>query len=241
MRRKRKGFGYHLYAFFAFGFFIANMVMLLLLLFHVQEIEVKGNEMTHETEIISWVKEDEYMSNSLYALWKFKHYSGELPEYLEDIHVRMILPWKLRVTVQEKQAVAAIKEEDTYVTFDKEGLVLARVSEAPKGLLILKGIHAGGAEVYDQIEVEDENVFACADVLVQELERYNMVPDSLMWDEDGISAYYKKVYVKFGKSGFGNKVLQLTAIFEELEGKKGTLHLEHYSEANQSITFEKNS
>lgn len=241
MRRKKKGFGYYLYAFLAFGLFIANTVMLLMLIFHVQEIEVTGNETAQTSEIISWIKEDEYTANSVYALWKFSNYRGEIPEYLEEVKVRMVLPWKLRVTVQEKQAIAVLAEEDGYVTFDREGLVLARTTEMPENLPVVEGIYSGDVQVYEEIPVEDKNVFAYVDELIEELERLDLMPDRLLWDEDGMSAYYEKVYVKFGKSGFGDKVLQLSAILGELEGKKGTLHLEHYNETNESITFEKKS
>ncbi len=241
MRRKKKGFGYYLYAILAFGLFIANLVLLLLLIFHVQKIEVTGNETVEDSQIVSWVKEDEYTSNSLYALWKFDNYRGELPEYLEEVEVRMVLPWKLRVTVQEKRAVAVLKEEGTYLAFDREGLILKQSTEVPEGLLIVEGIHSGDAKVYEVIPMEDNNVFVYVDELVKELHLQDLLPDRLVWDEDGMSAYYEKVYVKFGKSGFDDKVLQLSAILGELDGKKGTLHLEHYNETNQSITFEKNS
>lgn len=241
MRRKKKGFGYHLYAFFAFGFFVVNTILLLMLIFHVQKIEVKGNETVHESEIVSWIKEDEYTSNSLYAVWKFRHYSGELPKSLEEVKVSLALPWKLHVAVQEKQAIAVLLEEGSYISFDREGLVLKRSTKQPEGLLLLEGISAGEAQVYEAIPVEDKNVFVYVEELTEELDRQKLMPDRLVWDEDGMSAYYDKVYVKFGKSGFDDKVLQLTAILEELAGKKGTLHLEHYNETNQSITFEKKS
>lgn len=241
MRRKKKKFGYYLYAIFALGFFLANSIMLLLLIFHVQKIEVVGNETVQESQIVSWVKEDEYTANSLYTLWKFNNYSGEIPEYLDEIKVQMILPWKLRVTVQEKKPVAALLEDGVYISFDREGLVLARTSEALEGLLLVEGIPSADAQVYEEIPVEDKNVFAYIEELVIELERQELQPDRLLWEADGMSAYYGSVRVKFGKSGFQDKVLQLSAVLVELEGKEGTLHLEHYNETNQSITFEKKS
>jgi len=241
MRRKKKGFGYYLYAILALGLFLANSIMLLLLLFHVQKIEVTGNETVEESQIVSWVKEDEYTVNSLYTVWKFNNYSGKIPEYLDELEVRMILPWKLRIVVQEKKPIAAILEEGVYVTFDKEGLILSRTSDIPEGLFVIEGIASGDAKVYEELSVEDKNAFAYIEELTGELEHQKLVPDRLLWETDGMSAYYENVHVKFGKSGFRDKVLQLSAILVELEGKEGTLHLEHYNETNQSITFEKKS
>ena len=44
---------------------------LILLLFEVKKIEVKGTVYTSEQEVLDWVQEDKYSSNSLYILWKY--------------------------------------------------------------------------------------------------------------------------------------------------------------------------
>ena len=58
MKRRKKGLGYYLYAFLAFGFFLANIVMIFLLLFHVREIEVKGNDTSHVESVARLVRAD---------------------------------------------------------------------------------------------------------------------------------------------------------------------------------------
>ena len=153
----------------------------------------------------------------------------------------MILPWKLQVTVKEKEAVAVLEEDGSYVSFDRKGMVLSRTAQQPEQMPIVDGIACNEAQVHEMIQVEDKHVFSYVEELTTALRKYEMIPERLVWDEQGLNAYYDDVYVRFGKSGFDDKVLQLSAIIENLDGEKGTLHLEHYNETNESITFEKNS
>ncbi len=237
-RRKRKGFGYYLYAFVTLTLLIAIILLSAILLTHVQEIEVTGNEYSTENEILNVIWEDPKTSNSLYALWKFKSGSYDKPAYLENMDIRLVLPWKIQLNVTEKQIVGCGVADEKYVYFDKEGLVLEKSSELLEGISIIEGIECNNVELYETIPIENEKVFSYIVNLTEELERRELVADRILWEEDGMKAYFEGVCVQFGKSGFEEKVLQLTAIIKELDGKEGILHLEHYSKTSNSISFE---
>ena len=66
-KKKRKGFGYYFYAVVVLLLTIANITLAILLLTHVQETEVKGNNYSEKSDIIEWFDE---------LLHKYQHLTG---------------------------------------------------------------------------------------------------------------------------------------------------------------------
>ena len=75
---------------------------LILLLFEVKKIEVKGTVYTSEQEVLDWVQEDKYSSNSLYILWKYGSKETKQLPPIERTTVSLKSPWEVVVTVKEK-------------------------------------------------------------------------------------------------------------------------------------------
>ena len=237
-RKKRKRFGYYLYAVVALILMIANILLGAYLLFNVRDIEVRGNTYSSEYEILDMVWEDPKASNSIYALWKFKFGSYDKPAYIEDLRISLVLPWKLRITVSEKKIVGCGVVDGEYVYFDDKGLVLQKSTEMLEAVSVIEGIECGGVDLYKTIPIENEKAFSYIVNLTEELKKREMTADRILWEDEGMKAYFGNVGVQFGKSGFEEKVLQLTAIIDELDDREGTLHLEHYSKTSNSISFE---
>ena len=84
-----------------------------------------------------------------------------------------------------------------------------------------------------------EQVFSYIVSVTKEIEGSELTPDRLVWEDDSMNLYFEQVCVKLGKSNFAEKILQLPPILSELEGKHGTLQMEHYTEDSTSISFEK--
>jgi cell division protein FtsQ len=53
-----------------------------------------------------------------------------------------------------------------------------------------------------------------------------------------MNLYFNGVCVKLGKSNFDKKIVELPPILEKLEGKEGTLFMEHYTSGR--ISFKEN-
>lgn len=237
-RRKKSKFGYYLYAVVVLILTIAILVLSILLLFHVQKIEVTGTKYSNKNAIIRWVRKDPHVSNSVYACIKLNGDDYEIPVYLEDISVHMAAPWSLRVEVKEKEIVGGIIADGTYVYFDEEGLVMEKSTTLIEDVPIIEDLEAENAEQYEVLKVENEKVFQYIVSLKEALKTQQMKPDRIMWDGDGMNICFAEVCVQLGKTGFDEKLVQLPPILAELEGKSGVLHLEHYNETNTNVSFE---
>ena len=125
--KKKKG--HRLYAFTVLVLGIAIIVLSIIVFFYVQKIEITGNEYTKDVEIIEIIQEDPASVNSLYVIGKYKLNKYDMPGSLESVKITLTSPWALKVTVKEKPIVGYIYDDDGYVYFDKDGLVVRKGRE----------------------------------------------------------------------------------------------------------------
>ncbi len=240
-KKKKSRFWHYLYAVVVMFLTVANITLAALLLTHTQNIQVTGTKNSTKNEITSWIKEDPLTTNSLYTYFKFRTGSYSLPIYLEGVTVKLTAPWSVKVAVREKSIIGCMIMGQSYVYFDADGLVLQKTTSYDETVPLIEGMEIEEAGQYEKLKVNNEKVFDCVVEISKEIEKHELAPDRLVWDEDGMNLYFEQICVKLGKSNFGEKVLQLTPILEKLKGESGILHLEHYTLDSSNISFEKNT
>ncbi len=237
-RKKKRRFGYYLYAAVALILAIANTVIALYLLTFVQDISVSGNRYSQQVMIRQWIQEDKKTSNSLYAVLKFKLTDPELPTYLESVSVGWKTPWSLSVKVKEKEVVAAILEKKVYNYVAADGTILKKSSDLLDGIPVIEGVRTEDSVLFQTIRPEEERALTSALEIAEEISRNRLTPESVVWEDDGMSLYFGDIKVLVGRINYRDKLMQITPILEKLEGRKGVLHLEHYhDEMGTSISF----
>lgn len=236
-RRKRSRFGYYLYAVVMLFLTIANILAAVFLMTYVRRIEVSETTYVKESEIIDWFKGDPYTLNSIYAVAKYKIAPPVTPVYLESFEVGFSAPWALKLDVQEKEIVGCILHEENYVYFAKDGTVMIIENEKLECIPIIEGIQAEHIELYAKLTFDNEKVFSYMVNISEQVRKNDMIPDRLVWEEESMNLYFNEICVCLGKINFDEKLKELPPILEELEGKKGKLHLEHFSEMSTNISF----
>ena len=237
--RKKSRFGYYLYAVTVFLLTIINISLAIWLLTYVQNIQVKGNVNSEKSEVVEWMQEDPMTINSLYTVWKFKTGAYKLPVYLEDADVRLQAPWKVEVTVREKEVIGCVIHEDEYVYFDAEGLVLKEDYELMEGVPLIEGLEVESAGRFSYLKVKNEKVFSYIVNLTKEIEKKELKPNRIQWMEESMDLYFGDICVKLGRNNYEVKLAEIPPILEKLEGKKGVLHMEYY-EKGSTISFKEN-
>lgn len=240
MRKKKKKFGYYLYAVVMLILTIANITIATFLLTYVQKIKVTGTKFGTEAQIVSLVKEDPLTANSIYAVLKGKAGAYEEPQYLESMNVSFDMPWGLHVKVKEKQVVAGILTNNAYVYFAEDGTILSKGAEVLDDVVVVEGVKTKKLVLFEAIELKNEKLFSYIVSISEELKKNEVTPDRVVWEDDSMNLYFEEICVCLGKMNFDEKIVQVPPILEKLEGKQGVLHLEHYNEMSTSISFEEN-
>lgn len=236
-RRRRKKKSHRLYALIVIILGIAIIVMTVILLFYVQNIEIKGNEYTKDEVILESVEKDRFSVNSLYLLVKYRYMEYEIPKSLNSIKVGLKNPWTIRVTVQEKAIVGCFAEGDNYVYFDKEGTVVLKKKELTEGVPYIEGAKISEAKLYKKMNVKDKKLFQAILNVAQEVKQFELTPDQILCTESGIELHFGTVRVMLGFDITTKKIAQIAPILVKLEGRSGTLHLEHFEDESNTIPF----
>lgn len=236
-QKKKKKRGHALYAFVVLTLGVIIIVLSFLLLFHVQTIEVAGNEHISTTEIAETIQSDKYSSNSLYVLAKSRLGRITYPKAAESVTIHMAAPWKLKVTVKEKKIIASVLVNDEYVFFNEEGLVISKSMVMTDEVPFIEGTLAPEASVNEILPVQEKRVFRNIKDALKAFENCGVTPARIVSQGANLSIYLDRVCVELGSGDMELKIMQIPPIMEKLEGKEGTLDLKHYNETTEIITF----
>lgn len=234
-RKKRKS--HRVYAAIVLTLGVIIICLLILILFYVQRIEIKGNQYCTDKTIAEAIQNDRFSVNSLYVTAKYALGKGEIPEGLESMEVKLKNPWTIRVTVEEKESIGYFEYKKKRVYFDEEGVVIVNGLTIIKDVPLIEGLEFKNIKLYQQLECENSNVFGEIDTLTKELKKQELTADKIVYINDRIYVYMGKICVSLGTDVTAEKIAQIPPIKEKLKKKKGTLHLENYSTGNETITF----
>ena len=237
-KRRKKKKSHRLYALIVILLGLVIILLGFLLLFHIQRIEIQGNDYCNDKELVSVVQDDKYSGNSLYVFVKYAMGKGESLPCLEKIDVKIKLPWVLKISVKEKQIIGYVQTGEEYAYFDKEGLIVKKDSTYIDGIPCVEGIDTTDLKLYEPIQNETSKIFEEILETSQEMKKYDLSAGKIVCKNDRIYIYIGQICVSLGNNVTSEKIAQISPIIEKLDGKEGTLHLETYSENSSTITFD---
>lgn len=236
-RKKRKKNSHKLYAFVVLTLGIAIVVMSILLLFHVQVIEISGNEYVSSRDIVADIQKDKYAKNSLYLVGKDVLGKIEFPKAISKAKVRMKTPWKVKITVTEKKMIGYTIVGDEYIYFDEEGRVLEKSVVLREEIPYIKGISVSEATLYEKLPVKEKRLFRNISEALNALKKYKVKPEQIVCEDADITIHIGKVCVQLGSGNMELKISQIPPILKEVKDKEGILDLKHYTESSETISF----
>lgn len=212
--------------------------------FTVEKVVVKGNKL-YEDEVISrWVLDDEYSWNTLYVYLKYRLREPDAIPFVDTMEVSMKIPHTIEIQVYEKGLIGYVELESVgqNAYFDKDGIVVETSSELIEGIPCIRGLSVDSVVLYEKLPIKGKSVLKNLLALTQLLKKYQVIPDLISYGADmTYSLEYGQVQVLLGNAeSFDDKVVRLAEILPRLEGMGGTLHLESWTENVTDIRFEKN-
>lgn len=238
-KKRMKKKSHRLYAALVIFLGIAIISLSVMILFKVQKIKISGNSYCTNEEITKMVQSDKYSTNSLYIFVKYLTGKGEVLPCLESAKVSLESPWIVKVSVKEKAIIGYLSVDKECAYFDKEGLVVYKNNEAMEGIPLVEGIKVKDTGLYHTIESGESGIFEEILETSQEIKKYDLQIKKIVCKSGNIYLYINKICVSLGNTVSSEQIAQIQPIMEKLGKKKGTLHLENYSENQEMITFNK--
>ena len=227
------------------GFLVLLALILLcfiaaILFFPVKEISFSTSSHYTEEELEELVFTNRACYNSIYLFWKYniKKEEPDIP-FIEKLEVTIQSPEKVKVTAYEKGIVGYMEVLDSYVYFDKDGIVVEISGVCIENVLRVEGISVNAVSMGKKLPLQDDQVFKILLNLTQLLDKQDVHPETVRFSENNeVTLYFEEVKVQLGKDeNMEEKIVRLKNIVSSLEGKKGTLHMENVDEDTKNMTF----
>lgn len=229
----------------AAGIVIAALLLIFLTaigIFSITQVEVEGNERYTKEEIEELIIESRYDHNSLYLYWKYNYTDTKPIPFIDTVEVAVLSPHKVKITVYEKDVVGYIEYLESYMYFDKDGIMVESSVRKMEGVPLITGLNFDHLVLYEELPVQDKQVFKSILDLTQLLRKHQLTPDKINFDKNlNTTLYFDKIKVLLGEDkNTDEKIVRLRYLFPELEGLEGSLYMENYNEEDsKNITFQK--
>lgn len=206
----------------------------------IQNIYVDGNVHYTADEIKELVLGDALSGNSLYLSLKYRMKGMDHIPFVSAVDVSILAPDTIRIVVYEKALAGYVEYLGQYMYFDKDGTVVEASSEKTIGIPLVTGLSFDHVVLYQPLPVEQDTVFRQILDTTQMLTKYGLCADCIYFNENyEMTIYFEDVRVSVGESrNMDDKFMMLSQIIGDLEGKKGVLRLENYTENTKTVTFE---
>lgn len=115
---------------------------------------------------------------------------------------------------------------------------VAAVTEVP----LITGLVFDRVQLQEILPVKDPKVFNTILGINRMLNKYQIIPEQVEFNEDSeVTLYYKKIRILLGADEeTEEKLSRAAAILPEISGKSGELHLEDYNGNSENIIFSEN-
>lgn len=218
------------FALLAFGLVVVSQLS------RIQDIKVIGCERYSQEEIKEILTSDTYYNNSLYLYLKYKYGEPKTVPFIEYMDVKLTSINTLTVRVYEKAIFGCIKYFGDYMYFDKDGIVVDSSSERYEGIPIVTGLTFDAMILTEKLTVQKDELFDVIKDLTRLIHKYEIDIDTIHFQSNNeVIMYNKDIKILLGKKDmYDEQIAELRNMLPNLEGKKGTLHMENFSTGNKS-------
>lgn len=216
----------------------------------IKTAEVEGNEYYMEDEIKNLIINGTLEKNAWYLHWKYTYGKTEDIPFIDTVEVSLTGTGKVKITVYEKGIIGMVEYLDNDIYFDKDGILVesiksdslvdGTVPENIKSIPEITGLSFDNLVIGEKLPVEDDAVFDAILSLTQMLKKNNLTPDKIHFGKDlNITLTFADVKVQLGTDeNLDEKIIRLSALVDELEGRNGIFHMENFNEDTKTIIFE---
>lgn len=226
---------------------IIPIVILLLLLagalylntYKLKEIKVSGCVNVDEQVVIDAIEAQKFSGNTALLYLSNKIDPIEDIPFVEKIDIEFISKNEISVMVYEKSIAGCVEYMDSYVYFDKDGIILDVSSDIIQGVPCIKGLKFDSWEIGKKLPIDDTGKFQSILSITQLIDKYELDIDGIKFTaENEIILLHDKITIELGNGEYLEiQMMNLGSILAQLEGKEGTLYMKDFNSENATASF----
>ena len=160
-----------------------------------------------------------------------------------EVSLQPTSPHELTVEVYEKGILGYlyISSIDQNAYFDRDGFVVETSQEVMGDVPKIEGLTCDSVVLYEKLPLSNDTALKNLLSLTQLLQKYEIPAKRIKYEEVAgtMTVYSGKITILVGTAdNLAQKIMRLQYILPQLEGKKGTLHLENWTSETTDIIFD---
>ncbi|MBR6403641.1 MAG: hypothetical protein IKS48_09690 [Eubacterium sp.] len=207
--------------------------------FSVANVEVNGCVMSSEDEVRKAVMDNAYISNTLVLYLQNKIKPVKDIPFVAKMDVEYVDKNKISVDVYEKSVAGCIEYMESYVYFDKDGIVLETAKVRYDKVPNIKGLTVKSWELGKELPVENKKRFDTILNITQLVDKYDLDIRGIEFTVDGeVVLRHDNIEIELGEGqNLPIQLMNLGSILKELEGKSGILYMKEFDSENSTASF----
>lgn len=207
--------------------------------YKLQEVKVSECEYADEELIAAIIKDEAFADNTLALVLGYKLKPIDGIQFVDKMEIDFLSKNTVSVTVYEKALAGCVEYMNSYIYFDKDGIVLESSSDKVAGVPFIKGLEFDSWEVGKKLPIQDERKFKAILNVTQLIEKYQLDIDGIKFTASNeLVLTHDKITIELGEGEYLElQMMNLGSILEGLEGKEGTLNMKDFDSENATASF----
>ncbi|MBO4864603.1 MAG: hypothetical protein J5517_09560 [Eubacterium sp.] len=207
--------------------------------FNIKTININGCVLSSEDEIRTTILNDLKFENTILLYAKNKIKPVENIPFVAKLTFDYVDKNTVSVDVFEKSVAGCIEYMESYVYFDREGIVLETSKDKYADVPYIKGITVKSWELGEELPIENKKRFDNILTITQLIDKYNLQIEGIEFTVDGeIVLRHDNIEIELGEGdNLPIQMMNLGNILKELEGKSGVLYMKEYDAENATASF----
>lgn len=220
---------------------ILILIFIFLATLKIENVVYEGNERLSDEELTDRIFGGSYDKNPFVFLAKSLFGDKEEIPFVEEYDIEMESLTSIRVTVYEKSIVGYISYMDTYMYFDKDGIVVENSVSSYEDVPEITGIRFDNIILHSRIPAKNESIFSLILDVTQLVDKYDIAVKRInISDVMEVTLYIGNFRVAMGNGGeYGEKVSALADMLPKIQDIPGELNMKEVSTNGSGYVFKK--
>lgn len=206
----------------------------------LEHVEIEGTVNSDINEIKTAFLSGEHMDNAIYAFGINLVKAHPNIPFVKNAEIRLKNKNTILISVKEDELRGVFQTKEGFCYFDSEGNISEISKKYVENTPIVTGIN-----LKEPVEYEALNITGTQKTIILSSLKYlneaHINVREIAFEKDGTFGYkVEQIFVDMGvSSDVREKCARLSIILPNIEGQKGTIHLEEWGRENNDIIFER--
>lgn len=207
----------------------------------LKEVSVEPGKRYSADEIKSFIIKEGGYKNAIYIYLKYKYGEQEKIPFLEYVDIELEGINGLKLTAYDKSVIGCLSYMNQYLYFDNDGVFVETAKERLGDVPFVTGLEFKTIDVNKKMDVGNDDIYKVILNMAQLISQYEIKTDEISFDKDfNVILICGKVEVRLGNHAtYDEQIAKLKNILPKTEGLEGVLHMENFSDSDESFIFNK--